>query len=324
MTSRVALASSMNVPAVRPCPWWGRAFLDKLRQLGIRRLNESGDYYGPSLALGTADVSLWEMTNAYRTLANGGEWRELHVSPETSLSQIRQKVFSQEAAFLIADILSDREARSKTFGLENPLATRFWTAVKTGTSKDMRDNWCIGYSKKYTVGVWVGNFWGTHVERERHHGGGSRLGGDDEFPRSERDDRQDNPPLNLVKRKVQSSQSADSSGQEWFIRGTEPGLRDRKAGQFNDRIVYPPSGTVMALDPDIPPELQRVFFISQSNEKGLQWALNDHVLEGNGKTFSWSLSVGKFMLALLNQEGKVIDTVHFEVRGPTENNLEAS
>ena len=52
--------------------------------------------------------------------------------------------------------------------------------------------------------------------------------------------------------------------------------------------------------------------------EGLRWALIDHVLEGSGKTLSWSLSVGKFMLALLNQEGKVIDTVHFEVRGPTE------
>ena len=51
----------------------------------------------------------------------------------------------------------DRAARAVTFGLDNPLATRFWTAVKTGTSKDMRDNWCIGYTSRYTVGVWVGN-----------------------------------------------------------------------------------------------------------------------------------------------------------------------
>ena len=48
-----------------------------------------------------------------------------------------------------------------TFGLENALATRFWTAVKTGTSKDMRDNWCVGFSEHYTVGVWVGNFSGA-------------------------------------------------------------------------------------------------------------------------------------------------------------------
>ena len=64
------------------------------------------------------------------------------------------------AAFVVADILADRESRSATFGLENALATPFWTAVKTGTSKDMRDNWCVGFSRRYTVGVWVGNFSG--------------------------------------------------------------------------------------------------------------------------------------------------------------------
>jgi penicillin-binding protein 1C len=47
--------------------------------------------------------------------------------------------------------------------LKNELATTFWAAVKTGTSKDMRDNWCVGYSDKYTVGVWVGNFNGQSM-----------------------------------------------------------------------------------------------------------------------------------------------------------------
>jgi len=320
VTARVALASSLNVPAVRTLSLVGtESFLSVLRQMGIKGLNESGDFYGPSLALGTADVSLWELTNAYRTLANGGEWRELHLSPDTLPLSKPKKVFSKEAAFLISDILSDREARSGTFGLENPLATRFWTAVKTGTSKDMRDNWCVGYSKKYTVGVWVGNFSGEPMWNVSGITGAAPIWVEvmNLLDRNETI-AQDKPPLNLAKRRIQSSQSVDSSGQEWFIRGTEPGLRDGKAGQFNDRIVYPPSGTVMAFDPDIPPELQRVFFISQSNEEGLQWALNGHVLEGSGKTLSWSPNVGKFMLVLLNREGKVIDTVHFEVRGPTE------
>ncbi len=159
VTSRVALASSLNVPAVKALSLVGmEPFLDKLRQLGIKRLKESGDFYGPALALGSADVSLWELVNGYRTLANEGIWDELHLGlKEESLSR-KRKVFSKEAAFLVSDILSDREARSVTFGLESPLSTRYWTAVKTGTSKDMRDNWCVGYSTRYTVGVWVGNF----------------------------------------------------------------------------------------------------------------------------------------------------------------------
>lgn len=67
---------------------------------------------------------------------------------------------NERAVFIISSILSDREARSTTFGLENPLSTKFWSAAKTGTSKDMRDNWCVGYSDTYTVGVWIGNFSG--------------------------------------------------------------------------------------------------------------------------------------------------------------------
>ena len=61
------------------------------------------------------------------------------------------------AAFIVGDILSDGNARARTFGTDSVLATRFWSAVKTGTSKDMRDNWALGFSRRYTVGVWVGN-----------------------------------------------------------------------------------------------------------------------------------------------------------------------
>jgi penicillin-binding protein 1C len=72
-----------------------------------------------------------------------------------------QQVADRAASYIVADVLSDRSARSITFGLASPLAARFWAAVKTGTSKDMRDNWCIGFSQRYTVGVWVGNFDGS-------------------------------------------------------------------------------------------------------------------------------------------------------------------
>src|SRR5262249_56440332 len=57
-------------------------------------------------------------------------------------------------------VLSDGGGGSVPLGVENPLATRFWSAVKTGTSKEMRDNWAVGYSRRYTVGVWVGNVTG--------------------------------------------------------------------------------------------------------------------------------------------------------------------
>src|SRR4029079_5119819 len=122
---------------------------------------------------------------AYRALANGGVVTPLKLVPGARSSG--QQVADRAASYIVADVLSDRSARSITFGLASPLAARFWAAVKTGTSKDMRDNWCIGFSQRYTVGVWVGNFDGSAMwdvsgvtgaaprwleVMERLHGGG--------------------------------------------------------------------------------------------------------------------------------------------------------
>lgn len=198
---RTALGSSLNIPAVRTLVMVSPdAFHRQLQRLGMRFPEGSG-YYGYSLALGSAEVSLLQLTNAYRALANGGQWCPVHLLPEAhrrgapssltgpvehadGLPAIAPKPASSSfrdasiqtddeerqwlpenchqtldagAAFIISDILSDRHARLPTFGLDSVLDTRFWSAVKTGTSKDMRDNWAVGYSQRYTVGVWVGN-----------------------------------------------------------------------------------------------------------------------------------------------------------------------
>ena len=316
VTSRVALASSLNVPAVKTLSLVGiEPFLSRLRQLGIKGLNESGDFYGHSLALGSADVSLWELVNAYRALANGGEWSELRFAPAETISQ-RRKIFSKESTFLVSDILSDREARSATFGLENPLATRFWTAVKTGTSKDMRDNWCIGYSKRYTVGVWVGNFSGEPMWNVSGVTGAAPIWIEmmgflhRDVPSIKRE-----ALPGLVWKKVEFSSGIAASREEWFIRGTEPNSDDQRIGQFNQRILYPPSGTVIALDPDIPKELQKVFFISQTGDGGIRWRLNGRPIAMAGKAIPWNPSTGKYHLAIVDQEDRIIDSIHFEVRG---------
>jgi len=284
--------------------------------MGVKGLNESGDFYGPSLALGSADVTLWELANAYRTFARGGEWSKPRLTLESKMASPSKRIFSKEAAFLISDILSDREARSLTFGFENPLATRFWTAVKTGTSKDMRDNWCIGYSKKYTVGVWVGNFSGEPMWNVSGVTGAAPVWIEmmNFLHRSDSSIRGE-PSTSLLKREIEFSDGIESPREEWFIRGTEPDSRDQKAGQYHPRVLYPPPGTVIALDPDIPPELQKVFFISQNGGEGFHWILNGVKLEGGGKTIPWSPRAGKYLLAIADREERVVDSVRFEVRG---------
>ncbi len=80
VSMRTALASSLNVPAVRTADLVGvEALADHLRHLGFAEIVEQGDYYGASLALGSADVSLWNLVNAYRTLANGGVLSPMHI-----------------------------------------------------------------------------------------------------------------------------------------------------------------------------------------------------------------------------------------------------
>ena len=318
VTSRIALASSLNVPAVKTLSLVGiEPFLNKLRQLGIKGLNETGDFYGPSLALGSADVTLWELVNAYRCLANEGEWSGARLISGEDEPTRKHRVFSREATFLISDILSDREARSTTFGLENPLSTRFWTAVKTGTSKDMRDNWCIGYSRKYTVGVWTGNFSGEPMWNVSGVTGAAPIWMEMmDFLHRDVSSVPREAFSSLVRRRIEFSQDVAASREEWFIRGTEPNLQNQKTGQFNPKILYPPSGAVMAVDPDIPRELQKVFFVSQVHEDHFQWVLNGSVLEDTGKAIPWIPREGKYHLAIADEDENVLDYVYFEVRGP--------
>jgi penicillin-binding protein 1C len=154
---RTALAASLNVPAVRTLVMVSPdAFHKQLVKLGLP-LRKAATYYGYSLALGSAEVPLLNLTNAYRTLANGGRYSPVTLTFSRKAAAPAAAGWMPRAAFIVGDILSDPLARARTFGTDSVLATRFWSAVKTGTSKDMRDNWAVGWSQRYTVGVWVGN-----------------------------------------------------------------------------------------------------------------------------------------------------------------------
>lgn len=315
---RTALASSMNIPAVKALGLVGaEAYLGKLRTLGFSHINESGDFFGPSLALGSLDVSLWELVNAYRTLANGGMHGELSLTTVWGDSLPSKRVFSKEAAFLISDILSDREARSAGFGFGNPLSTRFWSAVKTGTSKDMRDNWCVGYTNGYTVGVWVGNFSGESMWNVSGVSGAAPVWVEImNFLHSERTPHSPIPPEGVVKREIRYPQGPEPPRQEWFLLGTEPHGGILTLNKRAARITYPPSGAIMALDPDIPAEQQKVFFLSEGFREGMKWRLNGELLPGAGRSLPWSVREGRHLLSLLDRDGKTLDQVSFLVRGP--------
>jgi penicillin-binding protein 1C len=122
-------------------------------------------------------------------------------------------------------------------------------------------------------------------------------------------------PKNVVKSEVSSSGNIGKRQEEWFIRGTETVADVLIVKQYSEKIVYPPSGTIIALDPDIPPDLQKVFFIPRTEARQLRWKLNDLAIGETGKSMAWSPKRGKYNLALTDLQGRIIDSVNFEVRG---------
>lgn len=310
--ARLALASSMNIPAVRTLELVGiEAFLRTLRDLGFQGLLESGDFYGPALALGSGDVSLWELVRAYRTLANKGVQGDLTLTPLSTPPPLG-RVFSEEAAFLVSDILSDREARSATFGLENPIGTRFWAAVKTGTSKEMRDNWCVGYSENYTVGVWVGNVTGEPMWAVSGLTGAAPVWLDImKALHRERGSGPGAPPPGLVR-------GGDGGGGpargEWFLEGTEPGAEPPEEAKGPLRISYPPQGALFLLDPDIPEENQRILFMATGGAAEVSWTLDGRSVAAGPAPVPWKPVKGRHELVLADGSGRERDRVRFEVR----------
>jgi penicillin-binding protein 1C len=314
---RTALASSLNIPAVRTLQLVGtESFVQRLKELGFNNFNESGDYYGPSLALGSADVSLLELVNAYRTLANEGVWSRVRLTFDRASRTTKKRIFSREAAFIISDILSDRESRSATFDLENPLATRFRSAVKTGTSKDMRDNWCIGYSQDYTVGVWVGNFPGEPMWNVSGISGAAPIWLEImNYLHHNKPIKLPSPPLRVVSKKIAFTHEPEDQKAEWFIRGTELDSIKQVPYIIENKITYPVEGTMFALDPDIPNEYQRIPFESRDSNSNAKWVLNGIVLGSAKERFLWSPKKGRYVLSLADEKNRNIDSIHFEVRG---------
>jgi penicillin-binding protein 1C len=313
VTARVALASSLNVPAVKTLNLIGvEPFVDRLRLLGFSGL-ESPEFYGPSLALGSADVTLWNLVNAYRTLANGGMWsplRLIHEGVETP-----QRVLSDESAFLIADILSDRESRSRTFALESPLSTRFWTAVKTGTSKDMRDNWCVGFSDQFTVGIWAGNFSGLPMWDVSGVTGAAPVWVEVmNWLHRNQSSHPPLPPAGLVQKTVKIPSIAQER-KDWFIAGTDTMLVEPAAGRALSRIVYPANGTIVALDPDIPVNAQKMFFETSATTGNLEWFLDGQSIGQAAALTPWAPQRGKHVLKLMEKNHGELDSIDFEVRG---------
>lgn len=169
---RTALANSLNIPAVKTLARVGIKDAMQLGyNMGIQSWNPTPDtlkQVGLSLVLGGRETTLYDETTAYGVFANQGVRQDLFgiqkVTDATGkvLYEHQQvqgpHVLSQEVSFLISHVLSDNNARSMEFGPNSSLNIPGHTvSVKTGTTDSKRDNWTVGYTSSYVVGVWVGN-----------------------------------------------------------------------------------------------------------------------------------------------------------------------
>ncbi len=311
---RTALAASLNTPAVRTLGLvGGEAFVARLRRFGFDGVTQQATFYGPSLALGSADVSLWELVGAYRALATGGRWTSLRLAPG-DIAEAPRAVLTPAAAFLVADVLADRAARSPTFGLENPLATPFWTAVKTGTSTDMRDNWCVGFSGRYTVGVWVGNFSGAPMHDVSGVTGAAPAWLElmehlhREFPSEP-----PSPPSDVRAVPVVFPNAVEPPRTEWTLAGTAPGASTLAVAP--PRIRSPADGSRIALDPDVPSARQRMRFDAAGATAPLRFRLDGRDVGPAATPQVWAPAPGSHALELVDASGAVHDAVAFTVRG---------
>lgn len=319
---RTALGASLNVPAVRTLGMVSPdAFARQLAAAGLP-LQKPGEHYGYSLALGSAEVRLLDLTTAYRSLANGGRFSATHWRADRIAPRETRQAIDPAAAFIVADILADPNARARTFGTDSLLATRFWTAVKTGTSKDMRDNWAIGWSQRYTVGVWVGNAGGAPMHDVSGSSGAAPVWADVMgYLHAREPSRAPRPPAGVARQQVKFGEALEAARAEWFLEGTQQerfaleapdsGLRadDRTAA----RILVPQDGTIIALDPDIPPAHQRLALRAEG-PASLRWRIDGRVV-ARGSEAGWLPWPGRHQLQLEDAHGHVLDAVKLEVRG---------
>ena len=344
---RTALACSYNVPAVSVLQSVGPDLLfRRLKSLGFDSLAQSPGYYSVGLTLGNAEVTLLELARSYATLARGGKLRRTRAvlaifdrsgGPlfEAGLEQ-PVSIIAPLSAFIITHILSDHDARVPAFGRRSPLNLPFPAAVKTGTTKDCRDNWAIGYTPAVTVGVWVGNFDGRPMHGVSGvtgcgplfrdimlllHGAGPAL----TF--------REPPGLSRIKICPVSGElptdSCPGTVEEIFIEGTEPrracpshgpaaaGLKADAAAPSHPaargpglRVVFPRDGDVFKLDPILKRDYQtvtvRASCPSATALREVEWWINGRraARTGTSLSFSWNLRPGSYTIKVTASDGR--------------------
>lgn len=339
---RSALANSLNIPAVKVLEKVTvLVFLERLKQLGFKHLTQSADYYGLGLTLGSGEVNLWELAQAYFIIANQGKI----VNPNVIINQTKNIKNSQVSIDtpvtwkLITNMLSDAHARSHSFGIDSVLNLPFPVAVKTGTSSNYRDTWTVGFTTDYTVATWVGNFDGEGMENVSGVTGAAPLWNRILLHLHEIKEPTNFPsPEGLVQLPICATTglrpTADCSGgivleyfddqaiaeyqkkspqlvlnseyNEWLSRQSHPELTQNQL-----KIIAPQTDDYFVIQAGQSSQLE--LKIINPAQESVEWWLNGKKLKDQaGNSLFWPLQTGQWKLTV--KQGTQQDTVEFQVQ----------
>jgi len=245
--ARTALASSYNVPAVKTLEYVGvPAFIGFLEKFGIDTLKKNPEFYGLALTLGGGEVRPIDMAAGYLTIANlGGKKPLTRILKVTNakgelLEEWENKPANnilgpkgKEHIYQLISILSDNNARKPGFGENSVLELNRPAAVKTGTTRNFRDNWTIGFTPQLLTAVWVGNADGSPMTAISGVAGAGPIWSNFMTRALEKAPRLDfKKPNNLREIEICSlsgllpTKYCKERTYEWFVKGTEPKRKD--------------------------------------------------------------------------------------------------
>lgn len=323
VSARTALACSYNIPAVKAAEKTGvPALLSFLRALGLMTLSKPADFYGLGLALGNGEVRLLDLTNAYATLARGGVYRPVRIAaePVISLQGKEGRVLDENTAYLVTDILKDNNARAPAFGLNSPLAVPFELAAKTGTSKDYKDNFTLAYTPRWTIGVWVGNFDASAMQKVSGITGAGPIMHDLAVYLNEKYPSAPFKTPEGVTRALACTQSGLVAGPACKHTKEEVFLTDKMPAKCNGKhasaapalqILTPSVGDVFKWDPAFPAASQQIKLSASCAENTCKWTIDGKNLSARTCETWWPIAVGKHRLAVTC--GGETRTAKFEV-----------
>ncbi len=320
---RSALGSSYNIPAVKAAEKTGApALLALLRAAGLTSLTKPADFYGLGLALGNGEVRLLDLTNAYASLARGGVYRPVVLAAEPSivLPGKEGRILEENTAYLVTDILKDNNARAPAFGLNSPLSVPFELAAKTGTSKDYKDNFTLAYTPRWTIGVWVGNFDATSMQKVSGITGAGPIMHDLAVYLNEKYPSNPFETAPGIMRALTCTQSGLLAGpvckhtkEEVFLTDHMLAVCDGKHTVFSPAltVLSPQEGDVFKWDPAVPAASQQIKLAALCVDTVCRWMVDGAKLPAQTCEAWWPLSPGKHRAVVMC--GGEMQEIAFEV-----------